>query len=494
MVREGDVKVDSTPKNIRQMGESEERIKAYMEDYVNTYLKKLQEERENTEEPEKSGAIGVLVGHMEKAGEVPRVFINGAIELHPTKTEAGIPDFTKEVWTEAYDLQQQYFPGQDLCGIFACEGLCRRFSKQMLFQVVRDNFGDCDQAMLYLLTDEGEEFFYRILGKRQERLSGYYCYYERNEAMQDYMMDHLRPRSVERESVPLRQRPEPETADPVNHYREHMRKAQEGQPQTGGNGRAVYALCAAMVCVVFLSGVFLMKQRQDGILVSDLLRRLHIYQEEDAAEVNAAVEENLNAGAAEYERIISTANGIIVEEIPGNIGTAETMSGEEGEQSEAAPKGEASSETGGGEETGAGNETDVGEETGTGEEAGSGEESSAAEGTGSGEGSGRGEENGSETDPGDSAGSGEEEPQSEVSVQPETEPETEQASEAAAADSSAVQVTAMTGIVYVVQTGDSLSSISRRFYGTDAFVRTIQELNQLSDADMIQAGQVLVLP
>jgi LysM repeat protein len=42
--------------------------------------------------------------------------------------------------------------------------------------------------------------------------------------------------------------------------------------------------------------------------------------------------------------------------------------------------------------------------------------------------------------------------------------------------------------------GDSLSAISRRFYGTDAFVRTIQELNQLSDADLIQAGQVLILP
>lgn len=461
MVREGDVKVDSTPKNIRQMGESEERVKAYMEDYVNTYLKKLQEERENTEEPEKSGAIGVLVGHLEKTGEIPRIFINGAIELHPPKTESGMPDFTKEVWTEAYELQQKYFPGQDLCGIFACEGICRRFSKQMLFRLVQENFADCDQAMLYLLTDEGEEFFYRIIGKRQERLSGYYCYYERNEAMQDYMMDNLRPRSVESETIPLRQKPEAVTMDPVNNYREHMHKEQEGQPQPAGSGRAVYALCAAMVCVVFLGGAFLMKQRQDGILVSELLNRLHISREDGAVEANASAEDNLNAEAVSYERIVSNANGIIVEEIPGNIGASESGSGDE----------DASGQGATGENPAAG--SDAAEEpAGEGQQA----EETAAEVSQSGEGSGLGEGAAAEEE----TGSGEEPPQTE--------------GETVSAESSAIQASTMTGIVYVVQAGDSLSSISRRFYGTDAFVRTIQELNQLSDADLIQAGQVLVLP
>ena len=46
--------MERIPKNIRQIGGREERIKAYLEDYVSTYLRKLQEEQEE------NGAAGVL--------------------------------------------------------------------------------------------------------------------------------------------------------------------------------------------------------------------------------------------------------------------------------------------------------------------------------------------------------------------------------------------------------------------------------------------------
>ena len=38
--------MERIPKNIRQIGGREERVKTYLEDYVSTYLRKLQEERE----------------------------------------------------------------------------------------------------------------------------------------------------------------------------------------------------------------------------------------------------------------------------------------------------------------------------------------------------------------------------------------------------------------------------------------------------------------
>ena len=48
--------MERVPKNIRQIGGREERVKTYLEDYVSTYLRKLQEEREE------NGAVGVLAG------------------------------------------------------------------------------------------------------------------------------------------------------------------------------------------------------------------------------------------------------------------------------------------------------------------------------------------------------------------------------------------------------------------------------------------------
>jgi LysM repeat protein len=449
MNREGDVKVDSTPKNIRQIGAGEERIKVYMEDYVSTYLRKLQEEREDTEE---GGAMGLLVGHWERNGEVPHGFINGAMELDLPKQENGSWDFSKEVWTKAYDLLQQYFPGQDLCGIFACEGIYRRFSKQMLFRLTKENFADCQESLLYVLTDEGEEFFYRILDKGQERLNGYYCYFERNEAMQDYMMDHLRPRSVENEPIPIRKKAEDSVKDPVESYRQSMKKEAENLAANRSNGRGLYALCASMACIVFLGGALLMKQRREGVQVSDLLERLHIGQE-DAVAVNGTVEQNSIEEEGAYEKIVSNGNGIIVEEIPGNVETTGNSENSGGQVVENPEKDGQTSET---EERDGETQTEEG-----GENSG---EIQAEEG-------------------GENSGETQAEERGESSGDTQTEESTE-----------AAPVLATPGMTYVVQAGDSLSAISRRFYGTDAFVRTIQELNQLSDADLIQAGQVLILP
>lgn len=49
-------------------------------------------------------------------------------------------------------------------------------------------------------------------------------------------------------------------------------------------------------------------------------------------------------------------------------------------------------------------------------------------------------------------------------------------------------------IEYVVQPGDSLHRISRMFYGDSSKIDFIQQANQLTDPDLIQAGQILKIP
>jgi nucleoid-associated protein YgaU len=52
------------------------------------------------------------------------------------------------------------------------------------------------------------------------------------------------------------------------------------------------------------------------------------------------------------------------------------------------------------------------------------------------------------------------------------------------------------GETYVVQPGDSLSAISQRVYGDAKYWSTIYEHNKdkISDPDVIQPGQELVIP
>lgn len=47
---------------------------------------------------------------------------------------------------------------------------------------------------------------------------------------------------------------------------------------------------------------------------------------------------------------------------------------------------------------------------------------------------------------------------------------------------------------YIVESGDSLGFISRKFYGNSGGIGKIMEANGLSDADMIFEGQTLWIP
>ena len=47
---------------------------------------------------------------------------------------------------------------------------------------------------------------------------------------------------------------------------------------------------------------------------------------------------------------------------------------------------------------------------------------------------------------------------------------------------------------YQVQTGDTISSISQKYYGNMQMVRQICELNRIEKQDLIYTGQILLLP
>ena len=63
------------PKNIRQIGERDEVVRLYVEDYVNTYLKQVYP----------SGGpglrVGLLLGNSDPQQEVPCLFVDGALEM-----------------------------------------------------------------------------------------------------------------------------------------------------------------------------------------------------------------------------------------------------------------------------------------------------------------------------------------------------------------------------------------------------------------------------
>ena len=177
------------PKNMRQMGEKEDRIKIYLEDYVASYFGQL----ELSTEPWR---VGVLLGmHQEREG-VPCLFISGAIETRSADFAGGRLKFTEDTWRDVFRNMEKYFPGVGVCGWFVYEKSGGLVDKLSLKKTYEEAFAQGDKVLL-LHDDEDDEAFYMLWEGKMDRMKGYYIYYERNEEMQAYMAGNRRGEAIE---------------------------------------------------------------------------------------------------------------------------------------------------------------------------------------------------------------------------------------------------------------------------------------------------------
>ena len=170
------------PKNIRQIGERDKVLKLYLEDYVNTYLKRLQ--------PLKGSdlRVGLLLGSREMREDVPFVFVDGALEMDSVTQEGEKVAFTEDAWKKAYQEVEQMFPKRTVQGWFLCGSPGCSLSPLNYWRQHSQYFTGKNQLMYLNAGLEGEEAVYITSPDGFYKLRGYSVYYERNQMMQDYMI------------------------------------------------------------------------------------------------------------------------------------------------------------------------------------------------------------------------------------------------------------------------------------------------------------------
>ena len=414
------------PKNVRQIGEPEENRKIYIEDYVITYLKRFAKE-----EPLGS-RIAVLLGDSERMGGIPYLFIRSAVALKELEySEGGIP-FTDEVWAEVYSAVKEYFPAQDILGWFLSVPGYPMELDPGLARIHVNCFGGVDKVLLAAEPTDGDEDFFAYENGRLTRQKGYYIFYEKNEAMQRFMID-----TGDGESIDEKEQFEDRA---IKSFRAIVQEKKD----ISGQKRVMtflYTASTFLVMVVLVIGITLINnyEKMEGLemALSDISRTLESQEAKEAL----AETENVDAGPTAAEPTVAepaVTEPTAAEPTAAEPAAAEEQPAEEAEQ-EAAEKSEQE----------AAGETE--RETAGESEQGSGEES------------------------------GQEEPKAAEQEEPQQE-----AQEAAAEDT--IPET------YTVQKGDTLLGISRRIYGRDDQIDAICSLNGIDDSDRILAGQKLLLP
>ena len=97
------------PKNVRQIGQVDTKIKLYVEDYVMTLFRQLA--RRSSMEYQ----MAVLLGKIKTSSNCNYIFISGAVEVHELMlTEDS--EFTEETWSGIYNQIKEYFKEEELLG------------------------------------------------------------------------------------------------------------------------------------------------------------------------------------------------------------------------------------------------------------------------------------------------------------------------------------------------------------------------------------------
>lgn len=448
------------PKNVRQIGDPDQVVRLYVEDYVNTYLKRLYPSGRQTMR------VGVLLGSVEQYDGTPYIFIDGAMELEDVETEGEKILFSESSWKKLYSAMETAFPKRTVQGWFLCGGPSSQLSPLNYWKQHSQYFAGKNQLMYLNHGLEGEEAVYVTSEDGFYRLKGHYIYYERNQMMQDYMISRKDVRRVESGSH----------EKVIKDFRQRMTARKE---QAGARQRTAGVLgmaCGILSVAVLAGGVVLMnnyqKMRQmEGVLASVLPVGVSDWQE--------------------YQEELEEAPDFIIEERPGNV--YPTSGTEDGGQ---AVNGQAA--------VGQDN-LGTGAETGT--EAGAGAGQGTEEGAGMGAGSGA--ETGTTPSPETmssedafSSGQASQAPLDNlVGMGKESEPEKQEevlgegdAKETILPPVDYDAAEANGYRIYEIGEGETLYGICWKEYGDLSRLEEICRLNALEDVDHILAGQRLILP
>lgn len=433
------------PKNTRQIGERDQSVRLYLEDYVNTYLKRLFP---------KGGQdlrVGVLLGTSEEHDGVPYLFVDGALEMEDVAEQGEKVELTESAWKKVYQDMDRLFPKRSVLGWFLCGAPGAALSPLNYWKQHGQYFAGKNQLMYLNSGLEGEEAVYITSEDGFYKLRGYHIYYERNQMMQDYMIMRKDVRRVETgtgESV-------------VRDFRQRMEENKSQITSRRGSIRVLGSLCSALAMVVLAGGVVMVNnydkmQKMESVLTSVLPEGISWQNSLSAVENSQKKGGSLrNSQTGQMSGTENGGDNLLVEHASGGVNPTlahETMS-------------ETYPETAGQSQ----NETVMeAEEQNRVSEDGQADGERPAEA-----------ENQTGTD----------QPSSHDPAGTKTAP----AQATTESDRAAISAALASG-TYQIQPGETLYGICLKLYGNGSRLEEICRLNGLEDENKIMAGQNLILP
>ena len=228
------------PKNVRQIGNVCDEPKIYVEDYVDTYLNQLRMKAMDM-------PVGaVFTGEVQRVEEQDVVYISGALQMKDLEIKGTDILVGQEVWDQAEKEREEYFPELKIVGWCLVEtghpmGLSRSVNK-----IHGKVFGEENTIFVWKDAAEADELFYAYKYGELMQMGGHYIYYEKNPAMQNYMISTRKKIGV----TPF----EVVEDRAAKNFRSAVKEQME-QRESRQNSRFVYVMSVLLVVVVLAIGI-----------------------------------------------------------------------------------------------------------------------------------------------------------------------------------------------------------------------------------------------
>lgn len=437
------------PKNIRQIGQIQEDYRIYVEDYVTTYLNQVAGGIRD-----KAGVVLLLGESYEEDGKT-FYFVRGAIASED-EYEIGKDElFPQTCWRYFHERRQDYFSQMQVVGWALIKGELGNLSEEYISERILQD-GEW-KGLLFLEIDRYNciDRFYVCGAPLRRACSGYYIFYDKNVEMQNYLITWNEQKGKKPNQA--------QEEIPVKHFREVMRDKKK--EENGMKGSTLVAACAVIALAVFT--------------ISSLNRYGKLKGFDDfIGDIGAFVEEKLSGV------------GQNIEVIDGN---EDKPDGQDGGEELSADNGQAASDG-----TSADNEQAASDGASADNEQAASDGASADSEQATSDGASAGSEqatlNGDGADKEQTGSDG-------TSTDNEQATSEEVDNPSGSTNDNEIQETTGDAVtpeisytVYIIQPGDTLFDISRRYYGDVHMVDKICEINQIVNGDSIYFGQKILLP
>lgn len=286
----------SLPKNIQQIGSTDNGIKVYLEDYSGTYLRRILLEDQKKH--------GILLGKKEAAEKQTYLFVQAVVTVDIEPRDK----YWKYNWNHIYELMQSYFieEGQEKPEILGWAMSVENYSElsdDELEKMHKCNF-DGNMTLAFIMDiQDGKDQFYILENNKFHSLGGYYIYYEKNKNMQTYVLENQPGPCVETED---------NVKGNSESYRTILMRRKE-MMQRKQTVSLLYVASTFLVMVVVVLGITMMNNYEKMQNMQDILNELSksVINEEADQEANRNLSVTQPATTPAFTEIPATEDAVM---------------------------------------------------------------------------------------------------------------------------------------------------------------------------------------